>query len=75
MVFPVNFWKSHLYPEADQQGDDSFFIKNIGSKPGPYDNLGGWNGVRGAKEVQKGRDLCIPMADSCCWMAETNIIL
>ena len=23
----------------------------------------GWGGIRG--EVQKGRDMCIPMADSC----------
>ena len=28
-------------------------------------NLEGWNGERDRKEVQKGGDICIPMADSC----------
>ena len=27
------------------------------------------------KEVQEGGDICIPMADSCGCMAETNTIL
>ena len=36
------------------------------------DNLEGWDGVGGGREVQKGGDICIPMADSCCYMAETN---
>jgi len=29
------------------------------------DNLEGWDGVGGGREVQEGGDLCIPMADSC----------
>ena len=29
------------------------------------DNLAGWDGVRGGKEVQEGGDICMPMADSC----------
>ena len=29
------------------------------------DNLDGWDGVRGGREVQDGEDMCIPMADSC----------
>ena len=28
-------------------------------------------GVGGGREVQEGGDICIPMADSCCCMAET----
>ena len=39
------------------------------------DNLEGWEGVAGGREVQDGGDICIPMADSCCCMAETNTIL
>ena len=31
----------------------------------------GW----GRKEGQEGGDICIPMADSCCCMAQSNIIL
>jgi len=29
------------------------------------DNLEGWDGVGGGREVQKGGNTCIPMADSC----------
>ena len=29
------------------------------------DNLKGWDGVGGGREVQKGGDICIPVADSC----------
>ena len=35
------------------------------------DNLEGWDGVGGGREAPKGRDMCIPMADSCC-TTETN---
>ena len=29
------------------------------------DNPEGWDGVGGGKEFQEGRNICIPMADSC----------
>ena len=29
------------------------------------DNLEGWDGVGNGREVQEGKDICIPMADSC----------
>ena len=29
------------------------------------DNLEEWDGEGDGREVQKGRDICIPMADSC----------
>jgi len=32
-------------------------------------------GVGGGSEVQEGKDICIPVADSCYWMAETNTVL
>ena len=32
----------------------------------------GWEGER---EGQEGGDMCIPMADLCCCMAETNTVL
>ena len=35
------------------------------------DNLEGWDGTRDGREVQEGKDICIPMVESCC-MAETN---
>ena len=39
------------------------------------DKLEGWDGVGAGREVQKGRDVGIPMGDSCWCMAETNIKL
>ena len=39
------------------------------------DNLVGWDGVGGGREVQEGGDICISMTDSCCYLAETNTIL
>ena len=34
----------------------------------------GWDGVGGGREVHEWRNLCVPMADSCWCMAETNTI-
>ena len=45
------------------------------SNPGLCDNLQGWDGVEAGKEVLEGGDICIPMADSCWCMVETNTIL
>ena len=39
------------------------------------DNLEGWDGVGAGREVEEGRDICIPTADSCWCMAETNNIV
>ena len=33
--------------------------------PGLCDNLKGWDGLGGGKEVQEGGDVCTPMTDSC----------
>ena len=40
-----------------------------------YDDLEGWGGRRGGREVQEGGDICILMADSHCCMAETDTTL
>ena len=29
------------------------------------DNLVGWDGVGGGREIQEGGDMCVPMADIC----------
>ena len=39
------------------------------------DNLDGLDGVGDGREVQEGGDIYIPMADPCCCMAESNIML
>ena len=36
-----------------------------GTQQGLCINLEGWDGKGDRKEVQKGRDICISMADSC----------
>ena len=36
-----------------------------GTQTGLCDNLEGWDGEGDGREVQKGGDKCIPMADSC----------
>ena len=40
-----------------------------------YDNLEGWDGVGHGREIQEGGGICIPVADSCRYMAETNPVL
>ena len=46
-----------------------------GAQPGAlWQSRGvGWGG--GGSEVQNGADICIPMADSCWCMAESNTTL
>ena len=39
------------------------------------DNLEGWDGEGGGRELHQGGDICVPVADSCGCMAETNTIL
>ena len=39
------------------------------------DNLERWDGVGGGSETQEQGDICIPMAGSSSFMAETNAIL
>ena len=44
-------------------------------KQGLCNNLEGWGGDGGGREVQKGGGICIPMADSCLGLTENNKIL
>ena len=40
------------------------------------DDLEGWDvGVGGRREAQEGKNIGIPVADSCCCTAESNITL
>ena len=36
------------------------------------DDLDGWDGGVGGKEVHQGGDICIHIADSLCYTTETN---
>ena len=61
-------WLTLLLPEGDLscQMKRDFFL---------CDNLEGCEGLGGEREDQEGADICIPMADSCWCMPETNTIL
>ena len=51
-------WK-HIYSQWE------FAVRLREVQPGLYDNLEGWEGVRGRREVKEGGDICILMAESC----------
>ena len=45
------------------QREFAVWLKKL--KQGLCINLEGWDGAEDGREVQKGGDICIPMADSC----------
>ena len=47
----------------DSQQEFAIWLRKL--KQGLYINLDGWNGEGDGREVQKGGDVCRPMADSC----------
>ena len=49
--------------KIDSQQEFAIWLRKL--KQGLYINLEGWDGVGDGREVQKGGDICIPMADSC----------
>ena len=59
--------------KIDSQGEFAVSLREL--KPGLSDNLEEWDGMGGDREGQEGGDICIPMANSCCYMAETNTVL
>ena len=49
--------------KLDSQRECAVCLRKL--KQGLCINLEGWDGEGDGKEVQKGEDVCIPMADSC----------
>ena len=49
--------------KIDSQWEFVVWLRRL--KQGLCINLDGWDGERNGSEVQKGGDICIPMADSC----------
>ena len=49
--------------KIDSQQEFSVWLRKV--KQGLCINLEGWTGVGNGRTVQKGVDICIPMADSC----------
>ena len=58
-------WKLTLITicKINSQPDFAIWLRKL--KPGLCINLEGWDGEGDGREVQKGGDICIPMADSC----------
>ena len=59
--------------KIDSQKEFALWLRKL--KQGFYINLVGWNGEEDEREVQKGGDICIPMADLCWGLTENNTIL
>ena len=49
--------------KIDSQRELAVWLRKL--KQGLCMNLQGWDGAGDGREVQKGGDICIPMADSC----------
>jgi len=49
--------------KTDRQQEFAVWLRK--PKQGLCINLEGWDGEGDGREVQKGGDICIPMADSC----------
>ena len=49
--------------KIDSQREFAVWLRKL--KQGLCMNLQGWDGAEDGREVQKGGDICIPMADSC----------
>ena len=49
--------------KIDSQQEFAVWLRKL--KQGPCIHLEGWNGEGNGRKLQKGGDICIPMADSC----------
>ena len=49
--------------KIDSQQEFAIWLRKL--KQGLCINLERWDGERDGRELQKGEDICIPMADSC----------
>ena len=59
--------------DIDSQQDFAVWFREL--KQGLWINLEGLDGEGDGREVQKGEDICIPMAESCWGLTENNKIL
>ena len=63
----ITIWK------IDNQGAFAVWLRKL--KQGLCINLEGWDEEGDGRELQRGGDICIPMADSCGGLIENNKIL
>ena len=57
--------ETYALPCAKQIASGNLLSDAMSSSQVLCDNLEGWDGERGGREVLEGRDICILMADSC----------
>ena len=67
-----NSMETYTSPYVKQLASGSLLQDAGSSNPELCGNLEGWDGEKGGRETQEGGDICIPMADSSSFMAETN---
>ena len=58
--------------KIDSQREFAVWLRKL--KQGLCINLYRWDGEGDGREVQKGGDICIPMADSCWGLPDNNIL-
>ena len=59
----VNMETYIIICKIDSQQEFAIWLRKL--KQGLCINLAGWDGAGEGREVQKGGNICIPMADSC----------
>ena len=59
--------------KIDSQREFAIWLRKL--KQGLCINLERWDGEGDGREVQKGGDICVPMADSCLGLTENSNIL
>ena len=59
--------------KIDSQQEFAVWLRKL--KQGLCINLEWWDGAEEGREVHKGGDICMPMADSCRDLTENNKIL
>ena len=64
---------STIICKIDSQWEFAVWLRKL--KQGPCTNLEGWTGEGDGREVQKGGDICVSMADSCWDLTENSKIL
>ena len=57
--------ETYALPYVKQPASGNLLPDTRSSNPVLCDNLEGWDGVGGWREVQEGGDMCILTADSC----------
>ena len=65
-------WKLTIH-KTDSQQEFAVCLRKL--KQGLCINLEGWDWEGDGREVQKGGEICVPVADSCSGLTENNKIL